>query len=298
MRNRYKIIIISYPHFAQHLASILNNSHFQVIGITNWSSLSIIQRYRLIRTVDLVHFFYTFLNPFNQLLCKLTGTSCILHYIGTDVVVASRSRWNRFISRFNTQLSQSVLCVSPGLSAELGQIGIFAKTLLYSAPNLNINSLYPPMPVTLTILVYLPKERESFYGLDIVKKLIHNNEDINFILLMNDGSSIGPKHNVEYLPRSNDMQNIYAKTSLLLRMSIHDGFPSMVVEALSFGRQVIRNYPTPFCHHATGLDDVQEIIDQFKLKCPVNYEGANYARKYFSEETLVPKYHQLYLKYL
>ena len=295
---KIKILLISYPYFADYLKDKLANESFEILAVGNWHSFSFIKRFALIRQFDLVHFYGTSLNVFDKLICKILTTPCFTHYIGTDTVVAKRSRTNRLISRLNSKIVTRVFSGAPWLSDELNKLGIRNSVLVLPAPHFNKNNFIPNMPASLTILVYLPKERESFYGFEIVKELIKNNSLYQFHILMNDEEKFGNYSNVTFFDKTDKMDELYGNCSVLLRILAHDGYSAMVVEALSFGRYVIRNYKTPHCYIARDIDEIQHALHEIAGKTEPNHDGVKFVQTHFSEEIILSQYRDYYKLYV
>ena len=92
-----------------------------------------------------------------------------------------------------------------------------------------------------------------------------------------------------------DMTEIYKQTSLLIRLTKHDGFSSMVLEALSLGRNVIWTYKIPHCFQTVAERD--NLLNQFDRAREeiYNSSGADWVRNNFNFNNFINKLESLYV---
>lgn len=65
--------------------------------------------------------------------------------------------------------------------------------------------------------------------------------------------------NVHFLGWREDMADLYKKSTVVLRLTEHDGWARTVVEGLAMARHVIYTYPVPFATKV-GFDDVDGTV--------------------------------------
>jgi len=214
------------------------------------------------------------------------------HWIGTDVY--------RFINDnlFKRNLKKIIinssivfnLVVSENLKRELEKFGINSRILALTKLRV-INNL-PPMPSKFSVLSYIPQKRWDFYSGELINELSSRLTDIDFHLL-----AVGKKHsgkpNVFYYNFVEDSSSFYKISSVLLRFTLHDGLPKMVLEALSYGRQVLWNELFPHCFQVKDLNDCIEVLKKLKTDCPLNIEGKKFVDDSFSESKIIGNYYQL-----
>ena len=171
--------------------------------------------------------------------------------------------------------------VAPWLVDELKERGIQSQEL----PILPIREprlmALPKSPVVLT---YQPKGSESLYGYDDLLKVAGAFPHITFNVLQRSG--VPPLKNITFLGTipHEQMPGIYADTSLILRLTRHDGLSLSVLEGLSFGRQVIWTYPIGAAYYCETVDDVIETMKSIDHN-QLNTVGVGYMR-YFRNETI------------
>ena len=91
------------------------------------------------------------------------------------------------------------------------------------------------------------------------------------------------------------MMEIYKQTSLLIRLTKHDGFSSMVLEALSLGRNVIWTYKIPHCFQTEA--EREKLLNLFNKarKGEYNASGAHWVRNNFNYSKFINKLESLYV---
>ncbi|HLJ84287.1 MAG TPA: hypothetical protein VKT51_08975 [Candidatus Eremiobacteraceae bacterium] len=169
--------------------------------------------------------------------CKAMRRPVIKHWVGSDVL---RAREPRVVEQHATGLVED-WAVSAELVEELRHAGIAAKQFPLSA--LSAVDLRPMPPEPLTVLAYLPSPKFDFYGGEIVLSLAERFTDVRFLVVGTDGAGRIAPGNVTFLGHQLDMDAVYARSHVLLRLPRHDGLSFMVLEALNHGREVIWNHP-------------------------------------------------------
>jgi len=169
--------------------------------------------------------------------CKALERRIVKHWIGSDVL---RVREPLVHEQNATGLVEH-WAVAAHLVDELAVGGISAITVPLSI----IDTVAPtPLPgPPLTVLSYLPARKFEFYNGATVLSLASRFPDVRFLVVGDDGAGRGASKNVEFLGYQRQMDLIYAKSHVLLRLPRHDGLSYMVLEALNHGRQVIWNLP-------------------------------------------------------
>jgi hypothetical protein len=200
-----------------------------------------------------------------------------LFWIGTDVVHATTSHrgWASAIQR----VVDLNLAVTEELGGELGRIGARAEVVPIVSDLTGIR--VEPLPVSQAVLCYLPPVEHLFYGSEIVRDLARRLPDTPF-LVVGGWQDPAPPPNLECLGFVDDMAPIYGRTSVLLRMTPHDGLPKMLLEALAFGRHVIWSHPFPHCRHARSPEEALDGLRALRFQTAANIDGAAYVQKRYS----------------
>ena len=218
------------------------------------------------------------------LFAHLRGKGTVCHWAGTDVLLVLHNplhRWwfraiiNRCIDRH--------LVVSKNLGEELATLGVKTQHIPFTA--LMVQGNVQPLPEQFTVLAYLPAKRGYFYGAPIVYKIAERNPQWK-VYIVGRGSTPQGKAlpNVSELGTGVDMSKVYPKVSALVRPTVHDGLPRMVLEALSRGRYVVFSRPFPRCLTGKSLEEVEQGLRELAKRDEPNWAGAAYVRETYTED--------------
>lgn len=192
---------------------------------------------------------------------KALGKKIIIHWIGTDVLIA-RKKYLDTGKIINSDIIN--LAVSEDLCKELRSIGVNSEYVPIVPPCIP----YPPapeMPESHAVLAYLPEGREDFYGWQQIKFLAGRFPNIPFYIVANDGLEVkNIPSNIKFkgsLPHS-ELEKLYSQISILLRLTEHDGLPVMMLEAQGMGRKVIHYNNFPFVMSPADRSD-QALLELF-----------------------------------
>ena len=90
------------------------------------------------------------------------------------------------------------------------------------------------MPPNFTVLPYLPAPRREFYGQRHIWEAATALPDVRFLAVGRGERERNAPPNVQYLRQVGDMDTWIDASSVLLRITPHDGLSLGVVEALGF----------------------------------------------------------------
>lgn len=186
--------------------------------------------------------------------CRILRRPFVKHWVGSDVFDAGRPDVRR--SANNPLITHWT--VAPWLADELARHGIEAAIMPLSAIVPADGGPLPPAP--LTVITYLPDEKQEFYGSSLVMSIARRMPDVRFLVVRGTGRGIERLANVEFLGFREDMQDIYERSHVLLRMPRHDGLSHMVMEALNLGRYAIWNHRFEGSLFATTEDEVAQLL--------------------------------------
>lgn len=211
----------------------------------------------------------------------------VQHFIGSDVLgaVEDYKRGN-----INQQLlKRSIfLCEVDWIAEELKEISIHAKIQTYCIIE---NSDTFELPKSFSILTYLGKGKEEFYGLDTLIEVANKLKDIEFKVAGIDAYNVALPKNITLLGWV-DMYKELQKSVCYIRNASHDGIAFSVIEALSLGRYVFRNYKFPYTIYFESATELAEKISQKKrlfddLRLQINTEAINFVKIEFSKEKVL-----------
>ena len=219
------------------------------------------------------------------------------HWIGTDVY---RFINDSFIKRFfkkliiNSPLVHN-LVVSENLKIELQQFNL--SSTIIPLTKLKFVDEAPALPAKLSVLSYVPKNRWDFYHGNLITELSVKMPDVDFHILAAGKESSG-RPNLYFYDFVDDTTPFYKKCSVLLRITTHDGLPKMVLEALSYGRQVLWNEAFPNCFTVKNSAECIKVLEKLKLDCSLNTEGKKFVENSYNESKIISNYYQLCQKIL
>jgi len=214
----------------------------------------------------------------------------IYHWIGTDVYRLLNDSLIKKISKKYLLKSSGVinLVVSENLKDELNSLGITSEIL--PLVKLKFINEIPPLPAKFTVLAYIPEKSWDYYNGDIILKLAENFPDIDFHIVASGERYINLK-NVFMHGFIEDLTPFYKSCSALIRLTVHDGLPKMVLEALSFGRQVLWSGALPHCFKTATLEECINVLVILKENPEVNSDGKKYVEKNFNPEIISEDYY-------
>ncbi len=209
---------------------------------------------------------------------------CVMQWTGTDVLHA---RATTARGRATGRLRHGCIhwAGAPWLVDELAAIGVRAEFVPHSfveAPDVPA-----PFPEVFTILAYARPGREAFYGVDAVSRVAATVPDAEVLIAGCDRPAVPAPANVRYLGWVEDMDALYARAHVLLRMTAHDGLAFMVQEALAHGRYAVWNHPFPGTITAVDADEACARIAELAARhragvLPLNLAGADHIRTHYS----------------
>lgn len=219
----------------------------------------------------------------------------ILHWTGTDVLVLTP-----FSGVIFSKLANLHLAYAPWLVVELREKGIESTWLPVLTPLGTTNS---PLPKDLTVLVHLGGSvgRYEFYGGKEVEKMARVLPDVNFLIM----GRVTSEHrlqlsNVQYLGRvpRKKMDEVYSNSTVLLRMTRHDGLSLMVLEAMARGRYVVWTIEFPYCYGVDGYHEALECIKGLRSVKKTNMGAQEFVKNQFNNEKWLNKLVRVYKEVL
>jgi glycosyltransferase involved in cell wall biosynthesis len=163
----------------------------------------------------------------------------VMHWVGSDVThalaVAERGRLSARLVRRPVHWAEA-----PWTAEELRPLGIEADVVPLAPARLPEAA---PLPADFTVLSYLAEPRPDFYGRAAVLDLARALPEAHVLIAGSEGRGWEAPANVEFLGWQREMAPIYVRSSVLVRLPMHDGLSFMVLEALAAGRHVIWNHP-------------------------------------------------------
>ena len=220
----------------------------------------------------------------------------IIHWIGTDVIkiLESYKEYPRKINSNCINIAGSML-----LQEELKTIGIESEVVPIVPADMHFD--IQVMPRKHAVVAYIPKGKEEFYGMTTLLHVAKCFSDIPFYVVANDGADIEERlDNVffEGMLNSEQMKQLYERSSVLFRFPEHDGLSMMVLEALGMGKQVVYkyNFPHVLVPDGNSMSSIIKVFEKVFSKPPeINKAAADYIASEFSMERRAELYRRLKL---
>lgn len=185
----------------------------------------------------------------------------VIHWVGTDVLDATRAAERGRVSQ--RLVRRAVHWVDARwLSGELAPLGIEAEyvALPIPMPAGDVSAL----PETFRVLLYLQEEPEYrlVFDVETLLRLPGAMPAAQFTLIPSSADSLRPllaggwPENLSTPGYIQDMDALYRETTVLVRLTTHDGMSFMANEALARGRYVVWSFPLEGAILASGFEAV------------------------------------------
>lgn len=166
---------------------------------------------------------------------------CLIHWVGSDAMIAKEkltpAQWEllrqpNFVHLIqHERLNQDII----------DQLGETVKLVIPAGKQFPV----APLPENFTVFVYYPKHRHDFHYGDVLKEVIEKMPDVRFKLCHLFGEKpdfdfpnmmwLGNLEGIEYA-------KALAQSSVVLRLSRHEGNPLTIAEAAIMGRRFVTNF--------------------------------------------------------
>lgn len=230
----------------------------------------------------------------------------VVHWIGSDIMMLRQSdpRVRQNVINWLDNNVDVNLCEMEETRKELEEIGIKARIVPLPPAKLYESK---PLPEKPAIAVYSPYQNKQFYLPDLMRELALENKQYDWYFF-GDTTMWGQKDNITHCGDVNgkEKDDLIYKTSLLLRVTPHDGMPLSAIEWITAGRRVVSTINIPYAGNVKFQPNMfleptkanKEKIDKAKarikseilrtikaeLKLGENKQGSEYYSKEFSHE--------------
>jgi hypothetical protein len=149
----------------------------------------------------------------------------------------------------------------------------------------------------LSAMTYIADSRQAFYGIHQFKAVAEFNPTIEFKLFGVVNPEVQLPSNVKlfgWVP-SAIFQNHLRETPIFFRLAAHEGFPVSVIEAMSFGCEVIMTSPYIYSHQAKTNEEVLNAFEKVKQLVSSrnlipNHDLINMVNRDYKRETILSNY--------
>jgi len=208
------------------------------------------------------------------------------HFIGSDVLSAKKDTQNKHTNQKLIQKS-NFLCEVEWIQKELKDIDIKADITSIMIVD---KFLKPKSFQKFSVLTYIAKDKEEFYGIKDLIKLANDFLDVEFKIAGISEYKNLPKNikPLGWVDMTKELQN----STVFIRNTYHDGLSFSVVEALSLGRVVFYNYDFTCVKYFKNYDELKEkfskILKDFKDgKLTVEEKSIDFVKDNFSKQRVL-----------
>ena len=295
MGKRLKIVILGLPLFGERLAAHLNsydpaNSYRYLNTYYNkWDKL---RSYLSIPKADAVFSINGSLissGAFDKTL--QSNVPLIMNWVGTDVLLAEEAKKSGSYRKDYLEKAHH-FCEVNWIQSELNQIGIEAGIMNFASFDKKFE-LQMPSSERLTVLTYIPKVRSDFYGIEMILKTAEELPQIDFLIAGTEAMEYQPlPSNVTALGWVQNMDEVYDRAHISIRIPEHDGLSTFILESLARGKQVIYKYEFDHCRKAATQEELhrelQILNEEFVSgNWKINEKGAAFIASEFNRERIL-----------
>lgn len=221
------------------------------------------------------------------LLARILNKKIVIHWIGSEVLDLKKCHhWP----------IQGSFSVSINILNELKLFNINSTILPLYFP-LPVNNIVNNFsPTAHSLLFYLPKKQEEFYGLRYLRLLANAFEDTQFYVVGSTDIKF-PNNNIMSVGYLNDqsLNDLIQKVSIYVRITKHDGLSQLMLKSLSFGKAVVSNTEHPYVIHYNPLihneKDLVQIMKQLlDRKSKIDKEGIDYIKEMYDPSLQFNRY--------
>jgi hypothetical protein len=181
----------------------------------------------------------------------------IIQWIGTDILILKKAYEAGHKSILEWLKSDRFLHVAPTRDAiqEMEWTGL----KFYGPIDVPAQELIDPqpMPEKIRLAVYLPPDRQHFYGIDLLKDVLPKFRECDIVFyhwLPLNGKVQYEKRREEHFALNHEeyVEKILKGCSALIRVPVHDAGSISIGEFLMAGKPVVTNQNLPKWPHSTG----------------------------------------------
>lgn len=192
-----------------------------------------------------------------HLVARLLRKPRVIHWVGSDIASLSEHPQLRAL------LSSSNVIHLAEVSWSAEQLRSFGfRPRIAPLPPRHHEAQTVPLPERFTIMLYVPRTRSEFYGRRAFERLMQrlHGESVRYVIVGGGSLDVPAGTDVVNLGWRDNLYDVYKDVTLLIRYTPHDGLSLMVLEALSFGRQVLWTQPFPFVRTIASYSDMEREV--------------------------------------
>jgi len=217
----------------------------------------------------------------------------IMQWQGTDVSLAiDRHKSNTINKKYIDYATH--FTDAPWLKDELNSILNSIEILPFKHIEIEQNNQKFPQ---ISVLSYIGKGREEFYGYEIIKASAEANPEIDFHIIGIDGKDLVKTENLFFHGwiSEEEVKNIMKSVPIFVRLTQHDGNSLVVTEALSYGCEVIWSYPYEQCYLANSIEELNQKIVYLSEKIKQrnyepNFDNIKFVKENYNRNQVIGNY--------
>ena len=290
-RSRYAVVV-GFDYHARYLARVLN-AHSQRWHVEAFpgTRAGIAAALWALRRADVL---ISFGGPGPSValaeVAQARAIPVLVVWAGSDVLMAAQDPFELAVTKRH---GYDNVAVAPWLVEELHTLGISAKTLSVGAVDA-VDSL-APLPKVFRVLTYLPEPRRTFYGAERVYDIARRMPDLQFVVLGPGGVNAAAPPNVTFTGHVDDVPARIDASTVLLRLTEHDGMSVLVLETLARGRHVIWTHEYPGVRVAETTDRAYEALLELREthargRLALNTVGRDFVAERFSADDVATRF--------
>lgn len=284
--------------FGGRIVTELKKKNVNAVLIT--PSLSDIHFKKKIKSHHIIHFIgsptVTLIGILALTRFRIWRKKIVVSWIGFDVRRATGNIFWRFFSQILQPLIDVNITDDNDIVEELKNVGIISQT--QPVPAYSIYEIRK-IPNEKRVAVYLPDkliDDFEFYQGNLVKKLVKEFPEVEFIILRNSGKYFS-EENVRCIQWVENMEEIYDQVRGVIRLPKHDATGATIIETLSMGRTMIASATNfPHCKIVKTYEDAKKHLKEVIENPTLNMDGAEYVHKNYNNEKFVDSLITIYKK--
>jgi hypothetical protein len=295
MGKPLKIVILGLPLFGERLAAHLssfdpeNSYSFLNTYYSKWDKF---RSFFMIPRADAVFSINGSLvtsGAFDRTL--KSKVPLIMNWVGTDVLLAEEAKANASYRKDYLEMAHH-FCEVNWIREELEPLGINAKIVNFASFDKQFE-LKMPSSEKLTVLTYIPSVRSDFYGIEMILETARELTEVDFLIAGTEALEYQPlPSNVRALGWVKNMDEVYDRAHVSIRIPEHDGLSTFILESLARGKQVIYKYAFDHCRKAVSkeelLNELRLMKDEFiSGNMKLNSGGASFIASEFNREKIL-----------
>ncbi len=289
-----KIAVVGLPYFAKKIAKNLSETDATHSYTSPEPGTDIFQKVMYFRKIISADILYQIGGSHacggTLHLAMALNKKIIMHWVGTDVLnLTSAFRSGEIDAKL---IQKSIhLCEVDWIQRELSKLDIHADIAQIACFE-NIIPTPSRFPEKFSILTYVGRGREVFYGIDKIIALAQIFPEIEIRVAGISEYSVPLPANMRLLGWVDNMTPEYKNCVLYLRLPEHDGLAFSVLEALACGRYV--GYVNKFSwtqqidDDAALIEFVKSMVMKFNMNMlDINSGGYDFVVKHYSKSKVM-----------